>query len=120
MVERPNNNTGAASIEAAPDELETLRAAMRAGKAPEGLCLAVEFLVELATDTGADVLGSEFANDGARHLRATLAALDAARVALRMIEATAYQMAREDARWHADNLKAWRDVDASLVPGVSE
>jgi hypothetical protein len=112
-IQLANGDTPDDGAPAEARELETLRDAMRDGAAPDGLCMAVEFLIELATHTGADVLGDRFANSGHRHFRATLAGLDAARVALSIIEATAYRVAREDAKWHADALSDWRGVDVA-------
>ncbi len=99
-------------------ELRALRDAldaMQKGKAPDGLCLASAVLEELATTTGDDELGATFANDGARHFGATLAAVRACRLALDLIEVTARQTAREDADWHRGNLADWQAVGVSPV-----
>jgi hypothetical protein len=119
-IQLANGDTPEPDASAEARELETSRAAMSEGAAPDGLCMAFEFLIELATDTGADVMGDRFANSGPKHFRATLAGLDACRVALTSIEATAYRVAREDAQWHADALSDWRGVDVSLAPTLSE
>lgn len=99
-------------------ELRALRDALDAAKdgaAPDSLLLASAFLEELATTTDADVMGDRFANSGARHFGATLAAVRACRLALDLIEVTARQMAREDADWHRENLAAWQAVGVSPV-----
>lgn len=88
--------------------------APHAGKVPKALSVASAALDELATTSGADELSGHFANDGARNFAATLATLDACRLALDAIETAARESARDDAQWHSQNLLAWQS--AGVLP----